>query len=213
MTVPKLAALNLIFALILAPQEDTWRITRDRGSYKIEMAVVPMHPQAGDLVRCFVTAVGTKLEPESARVDLPDRRIRLALRQLKGRLGFSFLAAAPGRCRIRLERCGEDFDFRIEEGDPRRDLNLMRALGRAWREEDWATVLDLAPSVRTILPKRNADAIEEYREIADEFAREAAAPAPSKARAIELRSCIRCHLKFAWGAVRDVSRFPKLHDE
>ena len=207
------ALFGLALGLALAAQEDAWRMSRDRGSFKIEMAVVPMRPQAGDLVRCTVTAQGTKLEPETARVELPDRTIRLALQPLQSRLGFSFLATAPGRCRIRLERCGEEFDFRIEEIERRREPNLMRALGKAWREEDWDAVRDLAPSVKTFLPKRNADETEEYRAIADEFARDAASLEPSKLRAIELRSCVRCHLKFVWGVVRDLSRFPELRDE
>jgi hypothetical protein len=203
------------------PQEDAWRMSRERGAAVITMAVTPMRPQVGDLVRCVVTADRVRLDPETAAVALADRSLRLVAHPLTKppRLVFSFLATAPGRCRIRLEGCGEDFEFRVEPGErpPGGDARaIMQGLNLAWRQGDVQAARDLAPAVKTLLPPRHKEEIEEYRAIADAFRREVDGIRQGDAaslRRIELNSCLRCHIKFRWGIVDDVSRFPELPRE
>lgn len=199
-------------------------MSRDRGGGAvITMVVTPIRPQTGDLVRCVVTAVGVRLDTDSetAAVTLPDRSLRLALQPLAKphRLGFSFLATAPGRVCIRLESSGEEFEFRIDPAarPPRADARaIMQGLVSAWRAADLAAVRDLAPAVKTLLPLRHKEDLEEFLALADRFRRDVEqlrAPDLAHLRRIELHSCLRCHLKFRWGIVSDVARFPELPRE
>lgn len=207
-----------------AQPEDVWRMRRDRGAgAHITMTVTPMHPQTGDLVRCVVDTEGLRLDPDSetAVVMLPDRILRVALHPLakSPRLGFSFLATAPGRARIQLESCREEFELRIDPAarPPRGGSRaIMQGLFSAWNAGDFAAVRDLAPAVKTLLPLRYQEDLDEFRALADRFRREIEelrAPGVAHLRRIELYSCLRCHLKFRWGLVGDISRFPELPRE
>ena len=70
---------------------------------------------------------------------------------------------------------------------------------------------------------RHEDAIEEFRSLAaaylgelDQLAGDVrggdGTAARARFRAIDRESCFRCHVKFRWGTVADLSRFPDLSD-
>jgi hypothetical protein len=204
------------------------------GGLTLYLTVEPGTPVAGDLVRVSAR-VGRDLTQAlnisraTAMISRDPAPITVEVKALSkpGRYGFSFLADRPGKVKL-------DVDIELEDGtqtSAAREVDVAASsprpdtMGPLWSEihraveEGGGGIEEKLQRLRKIpvpAPKKFPQHAEEYRRLTDEFAAELDGLAKSFSREAfrhaDLYSCTRCHLKFRWGVVSDLSRFPDLTD-